>query len=641
MNRSPFWILSPLRRLANLQFSTPIRYFGAAVVVMLCCTLRAQLPSAALPYLFFIPGLMFCGFTFGVGPAILGCTLAVLAAQYFFIGPLGFESDWISWANSISFGLVTFAMAAVCALFRSNLNTLSHLNLHLEDEIERRTQERNSIWIVSPDLICTLSASGELLAVNPAWQAETGWSEEELRAGVFSQFISAGQLSEALERLNHQPIFELDSRGTRRSGQSLDLNWRIARLQGQYLAVARNITLFKERQDALEQVSSQLQQSQKMEIVGQLTGGLAHDFNNLLTTISGSLELLQLRLAEGRFADLQRYLILARGASDRAASLTHRLLAYSRQQSLQSNVVDPALLIQSMQELISRTLTPRIELKLIFPDRPLLCVCDPHQLENAVLNLCINARDAMPNGGHLYVEVDQRRIEANEAKLGLEVGTYLLIRVKDSGSGMPACVVERAFEPFFTTKPLGSGTGLGLSMVRGFARQFAGEAEISSQMGKGTAVSLLLPIHQGQPQASALGSTLSTLSGSTVSRSQGTVMVVDDEATIRELISEALTDAGYHVIQASTAIEALERLGSSTELDLLITDIGLAGRFDGDALAKAAVKARPNLKVLFISGYAESMMPKAALGDGKATLLPKPFSMAELRVMADQLLRSN
>ena len=247
----------------------------------------------------------------------------------------------------------------------------------------------------------------------------------------------------------------------------------------------------------------------------------------------------------------------------------------------------------------------------------------------------------MPNGGHLYVEVDQRRIEANEAKSGLEAGTYLLIRVKDSGSGMPACVAERAFEPFFTTKPLGSATGLGISMVRGFARQFAGEAEISSQMGIGTAVSLLLPIHQGRPQDSALGSTLSTLSRSTVSRSQGTVMVVDDEATIRELISEALTDAGYHVIQASTAIEALERLGSSTELDLLITDIGLAGSIDGDALAKAAVKARPNLKVLFISGYAESMMPKAALGDGKATLLPKPLSMAELRATADQLLRSN
>ncbi|WP_167359725.1 ATP-binding protein [Phytopseudomonas flavescens] len=637
MTRFPSWITGPVRRLANRRLGRPARYAGAVILVVLCCALRAQLPSTALPYLFFIPGLMVCGFSFGVGPSILGCTLAVLAAQYFFIGPLGFESDLTSWINSVSFGLVTFAMAAVCALFRKNLDTLNSLNQHLEEEVERRTQERDGIWSVSPDLICTLSASGELLAMNPAWQVETGWSEEELKAGVFSRLIGPEQLSEALGRLNRQPIIELDTQGVRSDGQQLHLNWRIACRPGQLLAVARDITLFKERQDALEQVRSQLQQSQKMEAIGQLTGGLAHDFNNLLTVISGSLEMLQQRVTEGRSGELQRYLTLAQTASERAASLTHRLLAYARRQPLTSKVVDPARLILEMKELISRTLTPRIELQLLAPEKPVLCQCDPHQLENAILNLCINARDAMPLGGHLQLEVSLTHIDSGKGKPGLSAGDYVLIRVRDTGSGMPASVVERAFDPFFTTKPLGSGTGLGLSMVYGFARQSAGEAQISSQVSKGTTVSLLLPAHPGEmpsPSPSAAPARQAP------ARSQGTVMIVDDEAAIRDLASETLTDVGFHVIKAATAADALQRLDSLADLDLLVTDIGLAGVTGGDALARAAVEANPGLKVLFISGFSESAAPTASFQEGQARLLFKPFSMGEFKATVEQLLES-
>ena len=628
--------LERVRRLTRTQLSLPVRYAGAAVVVALCCALRVQLPFTELPYLFFIPGLMFIGFWVGVGPSLLGCVLAVLAAHYFFIGEIGLQDPLHTWASSASFGLVTFGMAVVCALFRKSLDALSDINERLEHEVERRTLERDGIWNVSPDLICALSASGEVLAMNPAWQTETGHSDQALKDGAFFSFISPSQLSDALRSLGEGPIAELNTQGARSNGLPLHLNWRIARRQGHYFAVARDITLHKERQEAFEQVRSQLQQSQKMEAVGQLTGGLAHDFNNLLTVITSSLDMLEQRLAQGRHGDLQRYVGLARNASGRAASLTHRLLAYARRQTLASTVVDPVSLVQDMKELISRTLTPRIELEVLPPEQAVLCFCDAHQLENALLNLCINARDAMPQGGRLKIEVSQLRIEPAQATATLNVGDYVRFRVTDTGVGMPKSVLERAFDPFFTTKPLGSGTGLGLSMVYGFARQSSGDAQIESTVGEGTTVNLFLPLHHGVQTATEVAAPL--IAEEAAPAPSGLILLVDDEKAIRDLVGETLEDMGYQVVKAAAAADALQQLERLPEVGLLITDIGLPGGMSGDELAVAALQARPTLKVLFISGFAENSVPAIAFKSGQTELLLKPFAVKQLKTMVRQLL---
>jgi len=628
--------LELVRRLARIQPSTPVRYAGTVMVIALCAAVRVQLPFTALPYLFFIPGLMLVGFCFGVGPSILGCVLAVLTAHYFFIGEIGFNDGLTAWISSASFALVTFGMAVVCALFRTTLNALSDVNDRLEQEVERRTLERDGIWNVSPDLICTLSEGGDVVAMNPAWQTETGHTDQQLKDGAFFSFISPSQLADALRTLGKGAIAELDTQGFRADGKALHLNWRIARRQGLYFAVARDITLNKERQDALEKVSSQLQQSQKMEAVGQLTGGLAHDFNNLLTVITGSLDMLEQRIAQGNQEDLPRYVGLARNASGRAASLTHRLLAYARRQPLASSVVDLAVLAQDMRELISRTLTPRIELQILAPEKALLCFCDAHQLENAILNLCINARDAMPHGGRLQIEISQTRLDAGQATATLNAGQYALFRVTDTGMGMPPSVLERAFEPFFTTKPLGSGTGLGLSMVYGFAQQSSGEARIESVMGEGTTVSLLLPLHHSQAVIPDAG--LCTGVEQDFQADNATVLVVDDEAAIRDLIAEALEEVGYRVTRAGTAAQALRELEGESEAALLITDIGLPGGMSGDELAVIALDRRPTLKVLFISGFVENAVPAIALKSGQTELLLKPFAVKELKATVQRLL---
>ena len=373
-----------------------------------------------------------------------------------------------------------------------------------------------------------------------------------------------------------------------------------------------------------------------MEAVGQLTGGLAHDFNNLLTVITGSLDMLDRRIAQGKQEDLLLYVGLARNASTRAASLTHRLLAYARRQPMASSVVDLALLVQEMRELISRSLTPRIELELVAPEETLLCLCDAHQLENAILNLCINARDAMPNGGRLQIEISQTRVDTADGATVLDSGQYAVFRISDTGVGMPKSVLERAFDPFFTTKPLGSGTGLGLSMVYGFAQQSSGEARIESVMGKGTTVSLFLPLHHSQ--ATTVDVSLPSSVVHDFQADNARILVVDDEIAIRDLIGEALEEVGYQVTKAGTAAQALRELELQVKAALLITDIGLPGNMSGAELAVIALDKCPTLKVLFISGFVVNAVPAIALKGGQTELLLKPFALKELKANVQRLL---
>jgi PAS domain S-box-containing protein len=395
---------------------------------------------------------------------------------------------------------------------------------------------------------------------------------------------------------------------------------------GRRIAVsARDVT---ERRNLEEQ----LRQSQKMEAVGQLTGGLAHDFNNLLSSISGSLELLKTRIAQGRLEDIDRYVVAAQGAAQRAAALTHRLLAFARRQTLDAKSTNVNRLVAGLDDLVRRTVGPAIHVAIIPASDLWNALVDQNQLENALLNLCINARDAMPNGGNLVIETSNHTFdERTAAEHDLSPGQYLSLSVSDTGTGMSPEVVARAFEPFFTTKPIGEGTGLGLSMLYGFARQSGGRVHIRSAIGQGTKVSIFLPRHLGSTDESDC----SVDSDKPLRIGQGeTVLVVEDEPTVRMLVKDVLNDMGYEAIEVNDGVEGLKVLQSNQRVDLLVTDIGLPGGIDGRQLGEAARAFRPDLRILFITGYGD--IPG---GGGGVQTLMKPFAMQELAARVGALMR--
>jgi signal transduction histidine kinase/CheY-like chemotaxis protein len=375
----------------------------------------------------------------------------------------------------------------------------------------------------------------------------------------------------------------------------------------------------------LMQTEEALRQSQKMEAVGQLTGGLAHDFNNLLAGISGSLELMQTRMQQGRFTDVERYMAAAQGAAKRAAALTHRLLAFSRRQTLDPKPTNVNRLVSDMQELVQRTVGPGIAVEVVGASGLWPVLVDPSQLENSLLNLCINARDAMPDGGRITVETANKWMDERAAKMhDMPEGQYLSLCVTDTGTGISPDLIARVFEPFYTTKPIGEGTGLGLSMIYGFAKQSGGQVRIYSEVGKGTTVCIYLPRHYGPIEEERPSTGSQPLPRS----EQGeTVLVVDDEPTVRMLITDILEELGFTAIEAGDSVAGLKVLQSDVRIDLLVTDVGLPGGMNGRQMADAARVSRPDLKVLFITGYAEN----AAVGNGQLApgmaVLTKPFPM--------------
>jgi signal transduction histidine kinase/CheY-like chemotaxis protein len=377
-----------------------------------------------------------------------------------------------------------------------------------------------------------------------------------------------------------------------------------------------------------------LRHSQKMEAVGQLTGGLAHDFNNLLGGIMGSLELARLKVSNGRVTDVDRYLDVALGACKRAASLTHRLLAFSRRQTLAPKPINANKLITGMEDLIRRTLGPSIELEVVGAGGLWLTYVDAPQLENALLNLCINARDAMPDGGRVTIETANKWLDGHWAtERGLLPGQYVSLCVTDTGTGMTPEVIARAFDPFFTTKPLGEGTGLGLSMVYGFARQSGGQIRIYSEVGMGTTMCIYLPRHHGEEASDPDMPQVEEVEGS-----GGTVLVVDDESSIRMMVVEVLNQSGYTALEASDGRSAMTILQSDTRIDLLITDVGLPGGMNGRQIADAARTGRPDLKVLFITGYAENAVFGNAHVDAGMQVLTKPFTLESLARRIQQIV---
>jgi signal transduction histidine kinase/CheY-like chemotaxis protein len=412
-------------------------------------------------------------------------------------------------------------------------------------------------------------------------------------------------------------------------GDARWISWHTAQEDGLVYAYGRDVTEQRAASDALASAENALRQSQKMEAIGQLTGGIAHDFNNLLTGIIGSLEMMQRKSAQGRTADVDRYAAAATTSANRAAALTQRLLAFSRRQSLDPKRVDANQLLRGMEELLRRSIGEMVELECVASGGLWPTRCDPHQLENAILNLSINARDAMAAGGRLTIETGNASIDEDYARRNsfATPGQYVTISVTDTGTGMTPEIASKAFDPFFTTKPIGQGTGLGLSMIYGFARQSGGFVNIYSEIGLGSTIRIYLPRDRGSqdPDEEALDKP-----GELVRSEDGDmVLVVEDEEAVRALIVDVLQELGYRTMEAVDGPSGLEVLQSGAKIDLLVTDVGLPG-LNGRQLADAARVSRPELKILFVTGYAHN----AAVGNGLLEpgmeIITKPFTIEKL-----------
>ncbi|MET0371797.1 MAG: PAS domain S-box protein [Sphingobium sp.] len=494
-------------------------------------------------------------------------------------------------------------------------------------------QERDRLWRISQDIMLVCDYEGRIITINPSAERLLGWSGEEMVGAPITDFVHPDDLdstfAEVAKIATGIATLSYENRYRTRQGDYRLLAWTAVPDGARIHGVGRDIT----EQRAVEEA---LRQSQKMEAVGQLTGGIAHDFNNLLQGITGSLDILGNRVAQGRTDDLARWLNGAKSSAERAAALTHRLLAFSRRQPLDPRPVRANPLIGSMEDMLRRTLGERIDLELVLAGGLWLTRCDPNQLESAILNLAINARDAMPDGGKLTIETCNAHLDSAYAALQRDVkpGQYVCICVTDTGTGMSKDTIARAFEPFFTTKPIGQGTGLGLSMIYGFTRQSEGYARIYSEVGKGTSIKLYLPRHRGEEDPEEHGSSHVEAVGTDAGE---VVLVVEDEAVVRGLIVEVLNELGYRAIEASDGPKGLEILQSNRRIDLLVTDIGLPG-LNGRQVADGGRVSRPDLRVLFMTGYAENAALASGFLEPGMAMITKPFAMDVLAARIREII---
>ena len=512
---------------------------------------------------------------------------------------------------------------------------LKELNETLESQVAERTRERDRLWETSLDLMLVIDFDGYFRRVNPAWTALLGYGPEELIGHHINEFVRRDFHEANIDAYNSAAKGDqvgLVNCYRHKDGSSRWISWTAVPDGDIIYATGRNITAEREQAAALAAIEETLRQSQKMEAVGQLTGGLAHDFNNLLAGITGALQLMEIRMQQGRFGDFDRYIAMAQGASKRAAALTHRLLAFSRQQTLTPKPTNVNRLVADMHELIQRTVGPGIPIEVVGVSEAWNALVDTSQLENALLNLCINARDAMPDGGRITIETANKWIDEHSARSqSMEQGQYLSLCVTDTGTGMSKEVIARACDPFFTTKPIGQGTGLGLSMIYGFAQQSGGQVRIYSELDRGTTVCIYLPRYHGDSVEEDTSSQVATLNRS---EHVATVLIVDDEPTVRMLLIDVLEDMGYAWIEAEDSAAGLKILQSDARIDLLVSDVGLPGGMNGRQMADAGCLSRPDLKVLFITGYAENaVLNNRYLAPGMA-VLTKPFS---IEVIAERI----
>ncbi|WP_428484689.1 ATP-binding protein [Rhodopila sp.] len=518
---------------------------------------------------------------------------------------------------------------------------LQALNATLEAQVSQRTAELDQIWRNSIDLLVVLGFDGVIQASNPAWQATLGYREDELAGRHFSQFLHPDDQAAAFARLGYlitKSVRQIENRYRHRDASWRWISWTAVAEGSRIYGVGRDITTEKTQAEALARTAEALRQAQKMEAVGQLTGGIAHDFNNMLQSVTSGIMLARRRIGSGRIEEASKFLDAAVEAADRAAALTRRLLAFGRRQTLNPKPVMLDSLIPDMWELIERTIGPAIKLHLQLKDGCWPVTCDPNQLENALLNLAINGRDAMsPNGGCLRIETTHDTLDAADTQdwEGATPGDYVCITVSDTGTGMSPDVLAHALEPFFTTKPNGQGTGLGLSQIYGFVRQSGGVMRLDSTVGSGTSVRLYLPRCKDAPSdvttaAADRGQLVQPISDAS------RVLLVEDEASIRSFTAEALRETGFQVVEAEdgpsglAALQAALRSLKTDGVDLLVTDVGLPGGLNGRQLADAARALSADLPVLLITGYAgDAIAGQGRLGAGME-LLAKPFDLAVL-----------
>jgi len=524
---------------------------------------------------------------------------------------------------------------------RITADSLAELNTTLEKRVAEQAAERDRLWKTSRDLLVVTDAAGIHRAANPAWTSLLGWRPEEIVGRHYLDFVHPDDKApgeEAFERSRARDIRSRAYRTLCKDGGFRWISWVGAPEAGLLYCSGRDITDEKAAAEALRAAQEALRQSQKMDAVGQLTGGIAHDFNNMLAVVVGSLDLLDRRFPDPD-ENVRRYLDSAAEGARRAAQLTQRLLAFSRQQPLKPEVLDVNALVAGMSELLRHSIGVDIKMQTTLADGLWLTHADHNQLENVVLNLVLNARDAMPDGGCLTIET--RNIAVGEhggaEHLGMTPGDYVLIAVTDTGSGMPREVIERAFDPFFTTKPVGKGTGLGLSQVYGFVRQSGGEVKIQSELGQGATVNIYLPKSDGAetrgPAAPDLGVPAAVDPGKLI-------LVVEDDPAVRGFSIDAVESLGYRVLEADGASAALAHIRAHPDIALMFTDVVMP-EVNGAKLAEAARRLRPDLKILFTTGYTRNAVVHDGVLDPGVELIGKPFTVAALAAKLEAVLKTN
>jgi len=505
---------------------------------------------------------------------------------------------------------------------------LSTLNDRLAEQVSQRTAERDRIWLLSTELMLVADFSSHIVAVNPAFKTVLGWSEADLLGTDFLTFVHRDDVASTLREVaglsSGRTTFSFENRYRHCDGSYRTLAWSAAPDAGFIHAVARDVTAEREAAAAMRRTEQALQQSQKMETIGKLTGGVAHDFNNLLQVIAGNLQLLGTDVVNNPRA--QRRVDNAMEGVLRGAKLASQLLAFGRRQALDPKVVRIGRNVAAMDDMLRRALGEAIETETVVQAGLWNAFVDISQVENAVLNLCINARDAMNGVGKLTVEVGNAKLDDDYARAHPDVvpGQYVMIAVSDTGSGMSPDVIAQAFEPFFSTKPEGKGTGLGLSMVYGFAKQSGGHVKIYSELGFGTTVKMYLP-RSFEDEDALEPVELREPTGGTE-----TILVAEDDEGVRDTVVELLGELGYRVLKAPDATSAMAIVSSGIPIDLLFTDVVMPGPLRSPDLARKAREAIPNLAVLFTSGYTENAIVHGGRLDAGVELLGKPYTRSAL-----------
>jgi PAS domain S-box-containing protein len=490
--------------------------------------------------------------------------------------------------------------------------------------------------------IFMLSSEGRVTSWNSGARRIKGYRESEIIGSHFSRFytpedLAAGVPFRALETARREGRFEAEGWRVRQDGSRFWAHVIIdaIRENGEvvgFAKVTRDVTERRRAAEMLEQTQRALFQAQKTEALGKLTGGVAHDFNNVLQVLRGNLELLENR--HGRDAWSAERLGNAIDAVDRGAKLASQLLAFGRQQPLAPVVINPARRLRALDDLLRRALGETIEIESIVAGGLWNILVDPHQLENVILNLAINARDAMPDGGKLTLELANAMLDDEYVSSVPDVsaGQYVMLAVTDTGTGMSPEVMERAFDPFFSTKPEGRGTGLGLSMAYGFVKQSGGHIRLYSEIGEGTTVRIYLPRSTGTAVESE------PRIGRSLRHGEETILVVEDDLQVQSTVVELLTGLGYSVLKANDAEQALAVVASGVHIDLLFTDVVMPGALRSPDMARRAVKILPGLKVLFTSGYTQNAIVHGGRLDPGVELLSKPYSRQQLAMKVRRVL---